>query len=146
MQEFLLAWGYPALFFLSFLAATILPLGSEWLLAVLLAHGYATGPVVLVATAGNTCGAVTTLAIGVWGSDWLVARVLRIDEESRERAEQRFKRWGSWGLLFSWLPVVGDPLCLVAGLMQIPLLRFFLLVASGKLARYAAVAGLVSVF
>jgi len=146
MQEFLLAWGYPALFLFSFLAATVLPLGSEWLLAVLLANGYAAPPVVLVATAGNTLGALTTWGIGLWGSAWLVGRVLHIDATRRARAEAQFARWGSWVLLLSWLPVVGDPLCLVAGIMRVPWPSFVLLVLIGKLMRYAAVAGLIGLF
>lgn len=146
MQEFLLAWGYPALFLLSFIASTVLPLGSEWLLAVLLTQGYAAEPVVLVATVGNTLGALTTWGLGGWGSDWLVTRILRIDGEARVRAERQFERWGSWALLLSWLPVIGDPLCLAAGLLRVHWLRFTLLVVCGKLARYAAVAGMVSIY
>ncbi|PLY04532.1 MAG: hypothetical protein C0624_05695 [Desulfuromonas sp.] len=146
MEDALLTWGYPTLFILSFLAATVLPLGSEWLLAVLLAHGYRAEPVVLVATVGNSLGALTTWGIGVWGSDWLVTRVLRIDSEVRRRAEGRFERWGNWILLLSWLPVVGDPLCLAAGLLRVHWLRFILPVLCGKLGRYAMVAGLVSIF
>jgi len=143
MEDFLLAWGYPALFLLSFLAATLVPLGSEWLLAVMLAHGYPAPEVVAVATLGNTFGALTTWAIGWWGSDWLIERVLRIDSTTHARAEKQFRRWGSWSLLFAWLPVVGDPLCLVAGLFRFPLLPFLLLVLFGKGMRYLAVAGLV---
>ena len=138
-----MSWGYPALFLLSFLAATVVPLGSEWLLAVLLADGYATQPVVLVATAGNTLGALTTWGLGLWGSDWLVSRLLRVNPATRERAEAVFTRWGSWSLLLSWVPVLGDPLCLVAGALRVPWLRFASLVLAGKLARYTAVAGLV---
>lgn len=145
MQEFLLSWGLPALFLLSFLAATLVPLGSEWLLAVLLTHGYEPSPVVIVATLGNSLGALTTWAIGRWGGDWLMSRLLRTDAAARERAEQRFTRWGSWALLMSWLPIIGDPLCLVAGVMKVSLPRFILLVLTGKLARYAAVAGLVTI-
>ena len=142
MYDFLLSWGYPALFLLSFLAATVLPLGSEWLLVTLLSHGYAAEPVVLVATAGNTLGALTTWGLGMWGSDWLVQRVMGISTATREKAERCFSRWGSWALLLSWLPFVGDPLCLVAGVMNVPVVRFLLLVLLGKFLPYATVAGL----
>jgi len=143
MHDLLLAWGYPALFLFSFLAATIVPLGSEWMLAVLLAEGFPAQTVVLAATAGNTLGAVSTWALGLWGSAWLVERVLRIDAAGRARAERAFARWGRWVLLLSWLPLVGDPLCLVAGVLRVPVGRFVPLVLAGKLLRYALVAGLV---
>ena len=140
MQEFLLANGYPALFLLSFLAATLVPLGSEWLVVALLVQGFAPAPVVLVATVGNVLGACTSYAIGLFGSVFLTERVLRMDGDERARAERVFARYGSWSLLLSWLPVIGDPLCVVAGMLKITVPRFVLLVLTGKVARYALVA------
>lgn len=143
MEQWLLENGYPALFLLSFLASTLVPLGSEWLLAVLLVNGFEPSIVVLIATAGNSCGALTTYAIGVWGGPYLVQRVLRISQESQKRAEHYFARYGSWALLFSWLPVLGDPLCLAGGILRTGFWRFVLLVAIGKFLRYLLVAKLV---
>lgn len=140
MQDFLLANGYPALFLLSFLASTLIPLGSEWLLVTLLAHDFAPLPVVLTASVGNVLGACTSYAVGLYGSAFLTAKVLRMDEHDRLRAERFFARYGSWSLLLSWLPVVGDPLCVVAGMLRVGAGRFVLLVTVGKVARYAAVA------
>lgn len=140
MQEFLIANGYPALFFLSFLASTLIPLGSEWLLVTLVVQGFAPLPVVLVASVGNVLGACTSYVIGVYGSAFLTAKILRMDERDCARAERFFARYGSWSLLLSWLPVVGDPLCVVAGMMKVAFGRFALLVVTGKVARYAAVA------
>ncbi|MHB8707983.1 MAG: YqaA family protein [Desulfuromonadales bacterium] len=140
MQEFLIANGYPALFFLSFLASTLIPLGSEWLLVTLVVQGFAPLPVVLVASVGNVLGACTSYVIGVYGSAFLTAKILRMDERDCARAERFFTRYGSWSLLLSWLPVIGDPLCLVAGMMKVAFGRFALLVVTGKVARYAAVA------
>jgi membrane protein YqaA with SNARE-associated domain len=143
LEQWLLENGYPALFLLSFLASTLVPLGSEWLLAVLLVNGFEPSIVVLIATAGNSCGALTTYAIGVWGGPYLVQRVLRISQESQKRAEHYFARYGSWALLFSWLPVLGDPLCLAGGILRTGFWRFVLLVAIGKFLRYLLVAKLV---
>lgn len=143
MEGFLAEHGLPALFLLSFLAATLVPLGSEWLLAVLLLQGSDPLPAVGVATLGNTLGALTTYAIGLWGGPFLIRRVLRIDEEARLRAERLYERFGSWSLLLSWLPVIGDPLCLAGGVLRVGIRRFLLLVVLGKLARYAAVAWMV---
>lgn len=139
-EQWLLEHGYLALFFLSFLAATLLPLGSEWLLAALVVKGGDPAWSVLVATAGNTCGALTTYAVGLWGGQWLFRRVLRIDAAAQERAERFFARYGAWALLFSWVPVVGDPLCLAGGVLRIGFWRFLLLVGTGKFIRYLLVA------
>ena len=142
MNDFLVIHGLPALFLLSFLASTLVPLGSEWLLVVLLLKGADPAAAVTTATVGNWLGACTTWAIGVWGGPFLIRRLLRVSPGDEERAERFYSRYGSWSLLLSWLPVIGDPLCLVGGLLRVDFLRFTLLVFAGKLARYIAVAWL----
>ena len=142
MEQWLLEHGYPALLLLSFLASTLVPLGSEWLLAVLLVNDFDPSMVVAVATLGNSCGALTTYGIGLWGGPFLVQRLLRISPASQQRAESYFARYGSWALLFSWLPVLGDPLCLVGGFLRTGFWRFLLLVTTGKFIRYFLVAKL----
>jgi len=142
MEQFLLSHGYAALFGLSFLASTIVPVASEWLLvAMLLNHGDPFAAVA-VATIGNTLGAVTTWAIGTFGGPFLIRRVLRIDAAAEAAAARFYGRYGVWSLLLSWLPVIGDPLCLAGGVLGVGLGRFTLLVFTGKLLRYAAVAWL----
>ncbi|HEB49856.1 MAG TPA: DedA family protein [Desulfobulbus sp.] len=138
MDTLLLQNGYPALFLLSFLAATVIPLGSEWLLLALLLRG--ADPVLAVATAtvGNTLGACTTYWIGIRGGPFLAGRILRLDGRDLDRARRLYDRYGSWSLLFSWLPVVGDPLCLVGGVLGVRPVKFLVLVLAGKLARYTA--------
>ena len=143
MDATLTGFGLPGLFALSFLAATLLPLGSEWLLGLLLLEGLDPVACVLVASSGNTLGALTTWGIGLWGGPLLFERWLRIDAAARGRAGRWFARIGSWALLFSWLPLLGDALCLVAGLLRVGFVRCLLLVALGKAARYVAVAWLV---
>jgi membrane protein YqaA with SNARE-associated domain len=142
MNDFLVSHGLPALFLLSFLASTLVPLGSEWLLVVLLLKGFDPAAAVATATAGNWLGACTTWAVGIWGGPFLIRRLLRVSPGDEERAERFYHRYGSWSLLLSWLPVIGDPLCLVGGLLRVGFLRFSLLVFAGKLARYIAVAWL----
>ncbi len=136
-MEILLQYGYPALFLLSFLAATVIPLGSEWLLLAMLLKGADPVLAVAVATAGNTLGACTTYWIGIRGGPFLVGRVLRLGDRELARARRLYDRYGSWSLLFSWLPVVGDPLCLVGGVLGVRPVKFVVLVLVGKLARYA---------
>ena len=140
MPELLLEHSLLALFLLSFCASTLLPLGSEWLLVVLLLEGSNPLTTVAVATLGNSLGSGTTYLIGLWGGDWLTHKVLRIDRKQQQRAENWFNRFGSWSLLLAWLPIVGDPLCLVSGALKTPLIRFFLLVTSGKGLRYLTLA------
>ena len=142
MHDFLANHGYPALFVLSFLASTLIPLGSEWLLITLLLKKHDPVLAVAVASVGNYLGACTSYAIGIYGGPWLIRKVLRIDEEAERRADTLYRRYGSWSLFFSWLPVVGDPLCLVGGLLKVGFTRFSILVFAGKLARYAFVAWL----
>jgi membrane protein YqaA with SNARE-associated domain len=142
MHETLTVYGLPALFVLSFLASTMLPLGSEWLLVAMVLQKHDPLLTVLVATAGNYLGACTSYAIGIYGGDFLVKKLLRINDAERSRAERFFARYGSWTLFFSWLPIVGDPLCLAGGVLKIPFSRFSILVASGKALRYSVVAWL----
>jgi membrane protein YqaA with SNARE-associated domain len=140
MPEFLLHNGLPALFVISFLAATILPLGSEWLLVALILQAHNVENVVAVATLGNYLGACTTYGIGVWGSTFIMEKILRIDQNQVERATRLYQKYGSWSILLSWVPVIGDPLCLVGGSLRLNFIHFSLLAFSGKLARYALIA------
>ena len=144
MGNFLVDNGLPALFLLSFFAATVIPLGSEWLIAALILHGWEVAPVVGVATLGNYLGACTTYLVGLWGAVFFMRKIMGIDEAVLARARMLYRRYGVWSLLLSWLPVIGDPLCLVGGAMRVNFPLFTLLVVAGKLARYAAVAAAVA--
>lgn len=131
--------GYLGLFLASFLAATILPLSSEVVLSVLLLNELDPVVLVAVATVGNVLGAFTNYAIGFWGSKAFVRKVLKIPEADFLKAEKRFKKYGLISLLFAWVPLIGDALTVVAGVLRINILWFFILVASGKLIRYVVV-------
>ncbi len=95
-------------------------------------------PTILVslATFGNVLGSFLNYAIGLWGGVFLVEKVLKISEDEFGKAQQIFKTYGVFSLFFAWVPVIGDPLTVVAGALKINLLIFFILVASGKLIRY----------
>ena len=142
MHELLVSYGYWGLFLLSFLAATLIPLGSEWLVVAMLIDRHDPILTVSVATLGNCLGACTTYLIGRYGGEWLTENLLRIDKAAREKAERYYSRYGAWSLLMSWLPVIGDPICLVAGILRVGFRRFSLLVLTGKLGRYATLAWL----
>ena len=120
----------------AFLSATLLPGSSEALLLFSVSEGEPWLPLLLVATAGNLLGSLVTFGMGRAGNLVLHRRWLRIGEGEVVRAEAWFRRWGLPSLLLAWLPVVGDPLCLVAGLFRVHPLPFVILVGLGKLARY----------
>lgn len=147
MSQFLSApeslWG---LFLISLLAASILPLGSEWLLAGMVAAGQPLTGSLLVATLGNTLGACSSYALGLWGANWAMRKLFRFDPEQQQQAERLYRRYGPWALLLSWLPVVGDPLCLVAGITRLPFASFLGPVALGKFSRYLVVALAAGIF
>ncbi|MCD6429762.1 MAG: DedA family protein [Deltaproteobacteria bacterium] len=138
-MEYFTEFGYAGLFLASFLAATILPLNSEVVLSVLLLNELNPTVLVSVATFGNVLGSFVNYAIGFWGSVFLVKKVLKISEDESVKAQQTFKRYGVLSLFFAWVPVVGDPLTFVAGVLKINLLIFFILVTSGKLIRYVII-------
>lgn len=117
-----------------FLSATLLPGGSEAaFLATLSLHQYPIYLVILVATIGNTLGGLTNYWIGVWLPN-------RAAQNSHYRVINWLSRYGYWALLLSWLPVVGDPLCLVAGWLKMRFLPALLMIALGKAARYLLLA------
>jgi membrane protein YqaA with SNARE-associated domain len=132
------------LFASAFVASTILPMSSEAVLAAMAVAGSADRVLLfLVATAGNTLGAVVNWALGSYAAHWISGRVAR-ERLQFERASRWFQRWGVWCLLLSWLPVVGDPLTLVAGLLRTAFVPFVLLVLIGKASRYALILILAS--
>ena len=133
--------AYAALFAGSLLAATLLPFSSEAMLAALLAaRPGEVWPLLAVATLGNTLGSVINWWIGRFASTYRGRRWFPVAPARLERASRWFGRWGLWSLPFAWVPVVGDPLTVAAGLLRVDLPRFVLLVGAGKALRYAAVA------
>ncbi|MDQ7988026.1 MAG: VTT domain-containing protein [Candidatus Dactylopiibacterium sp.] len=130
------------LFAAAFGAATLLPLQSELLLAGLLRGG--AGPVwllVAVASLGNVLGSCVNAWLGRYGmARFGERRWFPLKGPALARAQRGYARYGRWTLLLSWMPVVGDPLTLVAGMMREPAWSFLLLVTLAKTGRYVAVA------
>lgn len=135
-MEYFSEFGYTGLFAAAFLAATILPLGSEVVLIALLLSGLPAQPLVLTATVGNVLGSLTNYALGYWASQNLIKKWLKMSDDDFLRARQRFERYGLFSLLFAWVPVIGDPLTVIAGILRIQLHWFIVLVGTGKLLRY----------
>jgi membrane protein YqaA with SNARE-associated domain len=136
--------SYLTLFTSAFLAATIFPAQSEALLLALILGGeHPVWLLVLVATVGNTLGSVLNWWLGRYLHHFRHRRWFPVSEKTLRAAEQRFQKYGLWSLLLSWLPVIGDPLTVVAGLLRVPFWTFLLLVGLAKGARYLLISGVV---
>lgn len=128
---------YAGLFITAFGAATILPLQSELVVAALLLNGsHPWEIVILVASLGNILGSIVNWLIGrsftlCQGKWWFPAT-----QEGMRRAEGWYHRYGRVTLLLSWVPFIGDPLTIIAGMLREPLWSFTLLVGVAKIARY----------
>lgn len=130
----------------AFLAATILPLSSELVLSALLITGENPIALLIIATLGNVAGSVVNYILGRWGANTILHRWLHLSSTQTDRAEQQFNRYGKWSLLFAWVPVIGDPLTVVAGMMRIHFGTFLLFVTIGKASRYWVIIYLNSYF
>lgn len=129
------------LFLAAFAAATIFPFQSEAVLAgLLVAASHPAALLVAVATLGNVLGSVVNWVLGRYLLAFRDRRWFPVSAPQLARAQDWYGRYGRWSLLGSWLPVIGDPLTVVAGLMREPLPSFLLLVTIAKGARYILLA------
>ncbi len=124
----------------AFLSATLLPGTSEAaLVATVTEWPGAMVSLFLVATAANTAGSIVNWWLGGHVERFAGARWFPVSPERLEKAQDLAKRYGWWTLLLAWIPVLGDPLTLAAGLMRVRFLPFIVLVGTGKALRYAAI-------
>jgi membrane protein YqaA with SNARE-associated domain len=131
--------SYLLLFGSAFLAATLLPFYSEVLLYALLREGGDPVMLVLVATLGNTLGAVVNWLLGLYLLKFQDRRWFYFSRAQIDTAQRWYQRYGFWSLLLAWLPVGGDALTLIGGVMRVRLWLFLLLVGTGKGLRYVSV-------
>jgi membrane protein YqaA with SNARE-associated domain len=135
------AAAYVSLFVSAFAAATILPLSSEAVLSALIAaEGFDIWFLVGIASIANTLGAAVNWVLGRYCLRWRDHRWFPVSTSALDQASEWFVRYGQISLLFTWFPIVGDPLTVVAGLLRVSFWRFLLLVAIGKTLRYVAIA------
>jgi len=131
------------LFLSAFISSTLFPGGSEAVLAYLTSEAdYSLSLLIIVATLGNTLGAMTSWGIGRLIS--LKYSTEKLVKKSQQKAVERLHKYGSPVLLLSWLPVIGDPLCVAAGWLRIHWLPSLLFITLGKLLRYIVVVYLIS--
>ena len=126
------------LFVVSFLSATLIPLGSEALLLHDVLAYYALFPLWIVATLGNTLGSMTNYYLGLKGERYLEEKG-HISVVKIQKYKDFFDRYGVAVLLLSWLPIIGDPLTLVAGLLRYNFKYFNFIVFIAKGVRYLVV-------
>lgn len=131
---------YLGLFAAAFVAATLLPAQSEGLLAGLVVAGYLPWLLVLVASVGNVLGSTVNWFLGREVMRFADRRWFPVKPAQLARAQAWYARYGKWSLLLSWMPIIGDPLTLAAGVMREPLRVFLVLVTVAKVARYVVVA------
>ncbi|MDP6689631.1 MAG: YqaA family protein [Alphaproteobacteria bacterium] len=129
------------LFLNAFVASTIVPAASEATLWLIVADNPALlWPAIAVASAGNTAGSAVNWALGRFLSGFSNHKWYPLKPEQQRRASAWFQRFGLWSLLFAWLPIVGDPLTVAAGMLRVRFAIFLALVAVGKAGRYVIVA------
>lgn len=139
-MNYFIEFGYFGLFVSAFLAATILPLSSEVVLSALLINDWSPMWLVIVATLGNVLGSVVNYGVGIWANASGLHKWFKLSEQSIKTTELRFKKYGLASLLLAWVPIIGDPITIVAGVLRINFGYFLVLVTLGKLARYWVIA------
>ena len=136
---------YLSLFIISFLAATILPFSSELTLAGMMAtSSYDNLLLLLVASLGNVLGSAVNWILGFYSRKLSKKKWFPFKDKQIEKSSKWFNKFGRWSLLFAWVPIIGDPLTLVAGLLRVKFIEFLILVTIGKVSRYLAIFYLLS--
>lgn len=134
--QFLLDYGYIGMFMTAFLAGSILPFSSEAVLVAFVRMGSDPVLAILLATLGNTAGSMTCYWIGHLGKTEYIERWLKAGPKKLEKAERFIRGRGAWMAFFSFLPVIGDGIAIVLGLMRASLTITLLSMTLGKLFRY----------
>lgn len=132
---------YAGLFLTAFVAATILPMQSEAaLVGLLLLDAQPVWLLVTVASVGNVLGSVVNWLLGRFIEHYRDYRWFPVKPAALDRAGTWYRRYGKWSLLLSWMPIIGDPLTVAAGVLREPFPVFLLLVAIAKIGRYLVLA------
>lgn len=135
---------YLSIFLSALLAATLLPAQSE----AVLAYGLLSAPegafiLVCIATAGNVIGSVLNWAIGKFAMRFQTRPWFPVSGKQITKAEHFYARYGRYSLLLSWVPFIGDPITIVAGMLREPFISFIFLVTLAKAARYIVLAAII---
>ncbi|MDV0444478.1 hypothetical protein MmiAt1_00030 [Methanimicrococcus sp. At1] len=138
IQDFLFNYGYLSLFLSALLAASLIPLSPELLIAMMCqTHNF--WSIILVATVGSYLGSVTTYAFGYWGVQKVSDKFEIINPDKFEKGLKLFEKYGAWILLFTSVPVIGDAFVFVAGAVRYDFKKFSILTIIGKFIRFVLV-------
>jgi len=133
---------YLTLFFSAFISATLFPLGSEALLIYDIKEGYNIYLLLFFATLGNSFGSILNYYLGLKGEEYLIEKKL-LNEKYIDVSKRYFDKYGFITILFSWLPIIGDPITFVAGILKYNFKKFVILVIISKFSRYLFIVLLV---
>ena len=131
--------AYLTLFSIAFLAATILPFSSEVVLVGLSATSGEKIPLLVVASFGNVLGSSFNWELGKYTRNLETKKWFPFSTNQLQKASNWFTKYGKWSLLFAWLPVIGDPLTFIAGVVRMRFVPFLVLVTIGKVSRYTLI-------
>ena len=127
------------------LAATILPLSSEIVLTtMLLTNLFEKNILLVIASSGNILGSIFNWYLGKKITIFQDRKWFPVSPEQLNKSQKYFQKYGLWSLLLAWVPVIGDPLTLLAGVLRVRFSIFFILVSISKISRYVFIIYLVS--
>ena len=136
---------YFSLLLISFLAATVLPLSSELVLvSQLKTNEHNSFMLIATASLGNISGSIFNWLLGFYLFKYIKKKWFPFKENQINIAARRFRKFGVWSLLFAWVPIIGDPLTFIAGILKVNFFLFLALVALGKISRYFLVYVLIN--
>ena len=135
--------AYSSLFISSFLSSTILPGHSEITLTTLiLLEKYSQFLLIFFASFGNILGSVINWYLGLYITKFVNKSWFPFKKKQLDKASLWYLKYGKWSLFFSWVPIIGDPLTIVAGIFRVPLVIFITIVSISKVLRYIFVANI----
>ena len=141
----LILFSYFQLLIISFLAATILPFSSEVVLTTMyLSNSFETYLLLIFASIGNILGSITNWYLGKKITIFQNRKWFPVSPDQLNRSQIYFQKYGLWSLLLAWVPIIGDPLTLLAGVLKVRFGIFFLLVSISKISRYVFILYLAS--
>lgn len=126
---------YITLFFSALISATLFPMGSEALLIYDLTQGYNIYLLLLFATSGNVLGSFINYLFGLKGEEFLESKGY-LKKEKIIKYKNLFDKYGAFSLLLSWVPIIGDPITFIAGILKYDWKKFLLIVTIAKFGRY----------
>tara|TARA_B100001287_G_scaffold34793_1_gene24651 strand:+ start:573 stop:1007 length:435 start_codon:yes stop_codon:yes gene_type:complete len=133
----LIILSYFKLFLISFLAATVLPLSSEIVLTtMLLTNLFEKNLLLVFASLGNILGSVLNWYLGKKINLYKDKKWFPVSAERLKKSQYYFNKYGLWSLLIAWVPIIGDPITLLAGVLNVRLSIFLFLVSISKISRY----------